>query len=130
MVEEILNKALKGYHLTTGRAMAHYNNSAQTKYTENLMKRYTEDLLLVHSDDAHDFTTEKVILKTEYGQTNPLRVKFTDKVRPKTLYTTFHHADSKLNHIFGDKSDELIMTAAFKSIQVDIIPVSDEVACS
>ncbi|HIP54161.1 MAG TPA: hypothetical protein EYH11_01665 [Sulfurimonas autotrophica] len=40
-----------------------------------------------------------------------LRVKFTNKVRPKTLYTTFHHADSKLNNIFGDKSDELILTA-------------------
>lgn len=101
--------------------MAHYNNSAQTKYTEKLMKRHTEDLLLVHEDDAADFTSEKVILKTEYGETNPLRVKFTDKVRPKTLYTTFHHADSKLNHIFGDKSDELIMTAAFKSIQVEVI---------
>jgi formate dehydrogenase major subunit len=129
MIEEIMNKSLKGYHLTTGRAMAHYNNSAQTKYTENLMKRYTEDLLLVHEDDAADFTTEKVILKTEFGQTNPLKIKFTDKVRPKTLYTTFHFADSKLNNIFGDKSDELIMTAAFKSIQVDIIPVSDAVAC-
>jgi formate dehydrogenase major subunit len=129
MIEEIMNKSLKGYHLTTGRAMAHYNNSAQTKYTENLMKRYTEDLLLVHEDDAADFTTEKVILKTEFGQTNPLKIKFTDKVRPKTLYTTFHFADSKLNNIFGDKSDELIMTAAFKSIQVEIVPVSDMVAC-
>jgi formate dehydrogenase major subunit len=121
MVEEITKKELKGYHLTTGRIMAHYNNSAQTKYTEKLMKKHTEDTLLVHEDDAADFTSEKVILKTPFGQTNPLRVKFTDKVQPKTLYTTFHHADSKLNHIFGDKSDELIMTAAFKSIQVEII---------
>jgi len=121
MVEEIRKKELKGYFLTTGRIMAHYNNSAQTKYTEKLMKKHTEDVLLVHEDDAADFTSEKVILKTQYGQTNPLRVKFTDKVKPKTLYTTFHHADSKLNHIFGDKSDELIMTAAFKSIQVEVI---------
>jgi len=45
------------------------------------------------------------------------------------MYTTFHYADSKLNNIFGDKSDELIMTAAFKSIQVEVIPVSDIVAC-
>ncbi|WP_373031120.1 molybdopterin oxidoreductase family protein [Sulfurovum sp.] len=125
MVEEIINKALKGYHLTTGRIMAHYNNSAQTKYTEKLMKKHTQDILLVHEDDAAEFSTEKVILKTEYGETNPLRVKFTDKVRPKTLYTTFHHADSNLNYIFGDKSDELIMTAAFKSIQVDVIPVGE-----
>jgi len=130
MVEEILNKALKGYHLTTGRTLAHYNNSAQTKYTESLMKRYEEDILLVHEDDAADFPTEKVMLKTEYGETNPIRVKFTDKVRPKTLYTTFHYAESKINTIFGDKSDELIMTAAFKSIQVEVIPVSDSIACS
>ena len=129
MVEEILNNKLKGYHLTTGRTMAHYNNSAQTKYSEKLMKKHTEDTLLVHKDDTADFTTAQVILKTEYGETNPLTVKFTDKVRPKTLYTTFHHADSKLNHIFGDKSDELIMTAAFKSLQVDIVPVEDVVAC-
>jgi len=40
--------------------LAHYNNSAQTKYTESLMKRYTEDLVLVHEDDAADFPTEKV----------------------------------------------------------------------
>lgn len=121
MVEEITKKALKGYYLTTGRIMAHYNNSAQTKYTEKLMKKHTEDTLLVYEGDAADFTSEKVILKSPYGQTNPLRVKFTDKVPPKTLYTTFHHADSKLNHIFGDKSDELIMTAAFKSLQVEIV---------
>jgi formate dehydrogenase major subunit len=121
MVEEITRKELQGYHLTTGRIMAHYNNSAQTKYTEKLMKRHTEDLLLAHPDDAEDFKTTKVILKTQYGETSPLTVKFTDKVRQKTLYTTFHHADSKLNHIFGDKSDELIMTAAFKSIQVEIV---------
>jgi formate dehydrogenase major subunit len=121
MLEEILNKKLKGYHLTTGRAMAHYNNSAQTKYTANLMKKYKEDILLVHEDDKADFTSAKVILKTEFGQTNPLTVKFSNKVRPKTLYTTFHYANSKLNHIFGDKSDVLIMTAAFKSIQVEVI---------
>ena len=121
MIEEIMNKELKGYHLTTGRALAHYNNSAQTKYTPSLMKRYTEDLLLVHEDDAQDFTSDQVILKTEFGQTNPLKIKFTNTVRPKTLFTTFHYADSKLNNIFGDKSDELIMTAAFKSIQVEVI---------
>ena len=130
MVEEILNKKLKGYHLTTGRIMAHYNNSAQTKYSEKLMKKHTEDTLLVHKDDAEDFPTSMVILKTQYGETNPLRVKFTDKVQPKTLYATFHHADSKLNHIFGDKSDELIMTAAFKSLQVEIITAADEVTCA
>ena len=123
MVEEIINKDLQGYHLTTGRTIAHYNNAAQTKRSEKLNKRYDEDILLVYEGDRADFPTEKVILKSEFGQTNPLTVSFTEKVQPKTLFCTFHHAGSKINNLFGDKSDELILTAAFKSVKVEILPV-------
>ncbi|MDO9266466.1 MAG: molybdopterin-dependent oxidoreductase [Sulfurimonas sp.] len=121
MIEEIVGKNLTGYYLTTGRTIAMYNNAAQTKQTPSLMERYSEDLLLVHEGDAHDFKSERVILKTEFGQTTPLKIKLTDKVQPKTLFVTFHHADSKINALFGDKSDELILTAAFKSIKVEVI---------
>jgi formate dehydrogenase major subunit len=123
MVEEIINKDLQGYHLTTGRTIAHYNNAAQTKRSEKLNKRYDEDILLVCEDDKADFMSEKVILRSEFGETNPLTVSFTQKVQPKTLFCTFHHARSKINNLFGDKSDELILTAAFKSIKVEIIPL-------
>ncbi|MBU0631837.1 molybdopterin-dependent oxidoreductase [bacterium] len=122
MVEEIINKDLTGYHLTTGRTIAHYNNAAQTSRSEKLNKRYDEDVLLVYEGDRADFPSEKVILKSEFGQTNPLTVSFTEKVQPKTLFCTFHHAKSKINNLFGDKSDELILTAAFKSVKVEIIP--------
>ena len=121
MIEEITEKKLTGYHLTTGRTIAHYNNAAQTKRSPTLNKRYDEDVLLVHEGDAADFTSDKVILKTEFGETTPLTIKLTDKVQPKTLFSTFHHAKSKINALFGDKSDELILTAAFKSIKVEVI---------
>ena len=121
MIEEITKKELSGYHLTTGRTIAHYNNASQTKRTPSLMGRYDEDILLVNEGDAADFTSERVILKTEHGQTTPLKVKLTNKVQPKTLFSTFHHADSRINALFGDKSDELILTAAFKSIKVEVI---------
>ena len=121
MVEEIINKKLSGYHLTTGRTLAQYNNASQTKRSEKLNSKYDEDILLVYEEDSADFTSEKVILKTEFGQTNPLTIKFTNKVQPKTLFATFHHAGSKINNLFGDKSDELILTAAFKSIKVEVI---------
>lgn len=121
MVQEIAQKKLTGYHLTTGRTIAQYNNASQTKRSEKLNKRYDEDILLVNENDAADFTSEKVILKTEFGETSPLLVKFTDKVQPKTLFCTFHHAKSKINHLFGDRCDELILTAAFKSIKVEVI---------
>jgi formate dehydrogenase major subunit len=121
MVQEITQKNLTGYHLTTGRTIAQYNNAAQTKRSESLNKRYSEDVLLVYEGDAADFTSQRVILKTEFGQTTPLTIKLTDKVQPKTLFVTFHHSDSKINALFGDKCDELILTAAFKSIKVEVI---------
>lgn len=121
MIEEILNKKLTGYYLTTGRTIAMYNNSAQTRQSESLVSRYSEDILLVCEEDASDFSSEKVILKTENGETTPLTVKFTDKIQPKTLFSTFHYAESNINALFGDASDELIMTAAFKSVKVEVI---------
>ncbi len=123
MVQELSEKRLVGYHLTTGRTLAQYNNASQTSRCEKLNKRYDETILLVNENDAADFSSEKVILKTPYGQSAPLTVKLTDKVQPKTLFCTFHHANSRINTLFGDRCDELILTAAFKSIKVEVINV-------
>ncbi len=123
MVQELSEKRLSGYHLTTGRTLAQYNNASQTSRCEKLNKRYDETILLVNENDAADFSSEKVILKTQYGESAPLVVKLTDKVQPKTLFCTFHHATSKINTLFGDRCDELILTAAFKSIKVEVINV-------
>jgi len=123
MVQELSEKRLAGYHLTTGRTLVQYNNASQTSRCEKLNKRYDETILLVNENDAADFSSEKVILKTPYGQSAPLVVKLTDKVQPKTLFCTFHHATSKINNLFGDRCDELILTAAFKSIKVEVINV-------
>jgi formate dehydrogenase major subunit len=123
MVQEILDNKLTGFYLTTGRTLAHYNNAAQTKRSDKLNDRYDEDTLLVSEADVEHFTTEKVILKSEYGETTPLTVKITDKIKPKTMFVTFHHAKSKINNLFGDARDELILTAAFKSIKVEVILV-------
>lgn len=121
MIQEMLDKTIDGFYLTTGRTTAMYNNSAQTKQTLSLMEKYGEDILLAHEDDARFFTSSQVILKSRNGQTMPLTVKLTDKVRPSTLFSTFHHASSHINALFGDESDELILTAAFKSIKVEVI---------
>ena len=126
MIQAILDSrfyidGLDGFYLTTGRTLAHYNNSAQTKQTAKLYNNHSEDTLLASVEDKGKFGT-KVILKTEYGETAVLNVKYTDKVKPRTLFTTFHHARSKINAIFGDEADELILTARFKSLRVTIIP--------
>ena len=126
VMELIENRTVEnGFYLTTGRTLAHYNNAAQTKASERLNKRYDEDILLVSEADEAAFPTEKAVLRTEHGTSAPLRVKITDKVLPGTLFATFHHATSRINALFGDKRDELILTAAFKSIKVQVEPYAN-----
>jgi formate dehydrogenase major subunit len=86
MVKELLEKSLSGYYLTTGRVLAQYNNASQTSRSPRLNKRYSEDVVLVSEEDAKEFKTEYVVLKTAHGQTAPLRIKVTDKIQPKTLF--------------------------------------------
>ena len=134
MVKEILDKrfynnSLNGYYLTTGRTLAHYNNSAQTKRSEKLLTKYEKDIVLAPIEDK-DKLGDYIILKTEYGETNVLPVKYTDKIKPKTLFSTFHHSSSRINAIFGDEADELIFTARFKSLKVNIILADTQIGCS
>ncbi|RUM72396.1 MAG: formate dehydrogenase, partial [Sulfurovum sp.] len=133
MMQQILDNnffdnTLKGYYLTTGRTLAQYNNASQTKKSDRLQSKYSEDILLAPQEDKEKLGN-RVILKSPYGETEALSVKYTDKVKTKTLFCTFHHANSRVNALFGDEADELIYTARFKSVQVDVIPVGDEVAC-
>ncbi len=130
MVEEILEgrfyrDAFEGYYLTTGRTLAHYNNAAQTKRSQRLETRYDEDLLLANPEEQERFG-ERVILRSEHGESEALRVVYSDGIRPRTLFCTFHHAKSRINALFGDESDELILTARFKSVRVEVIPVGEE----
>jgi len=134
MVQQILDKkfyddSLDGYYLTTGRTLTQYNNSAQTSQSPKLNKSYNEDILLASPEDEKRFG-DRVILRSEYGESEALKVKYSEKIKSKTLFVTFHHAKSRINALFGDEADELIMTARFKSIKVDVVPVGDEVACS
>jgi len=120
-IEKLLENR-ESFYLTTGRHLVHYNNGAQTKESEKLLKRYSEDILLINP--IHNFG-DRVILKSRYGETTPLKVKYTEKVKPFTLYTTFHFAKSRINYIFGDEADEKVKTARFKSVEVEVIKVSE-----
>ncbi|BBG64933.1 NAD-dependent formate dehydrogenase alpha subunit [Hydrogenimonas sp.] len=124
MVKELRSTGMgSGFYLTTGRTLAQYNNAAQTHRCEKLESRYGEDILLASEDDAKRLPgSEYVVLKSEYGESAPLRLKLTGKIKPGTLFVTFHHAKSKINYLFGDESDELILTAAFKSVKVEVLP--------
>jgi formate dehydrogenase major subunit len=110
----------KPFVLTTGRVLYQYNNGAQTKQTQDMMQLYPEDILEVSSKDKDFFTSERVILKSRYGQSAPLKITFNDSLKKGTLFTTFHHAKSKINFLFGDECDDMIHTARFKAVEVDV----------
>ena len=123
MLQEILDEKLAGYYLTTGRILAQYNNAAQTKRSPRLNEMHASDVIFAPLEAKEDFKSDRIILKTEHGQSAPIRVEYSNKIKPNTLYATFHYADSHINALFGDVCDELIMTARFKSLKVEVEPV-------
>jgi len=119
MVKELLKQNFNSFYLTTGRVLEHYNNAAQTKRSPKLLKRHSEDLLLVSEDDREFFEgREKVVLRSQYGVSKPLSFKITAHLKKGTFFTSFHHAKSNINFLFGDEADELTKTARFKSLKV------------
>ena len=122
MFKELLQKRDPHFYLTTGRIITHYNNAAQTKASQRLLKRHDEDILLVSEKDREFFAgRDRVILESKYGRSHPLRIKFTKALKRGTLYTTFHHAKSHINYLFGDEADEFVKTARFKSVKVKVL---------
>lgn len=120
--ELIKSKNYSDFYLTTGRILVHYNNAAQTKACDKLIKSHSEDILLASIEDEEFFeNSDYVVLKSEYGESRALRVKLSSTIKKGTLFTTFHHASSHINFLFGDECDEFVKTARFKSIKVEAL---------
>ncbi|NPA74013.1 MAG: molybdopterin-dependent oxidoreductase [Epsilonproteobacteria bacterium] len=120
MVEELIRGKEIRFYLTTGRAIAQYNNANQTGKSKTLTKRHKEDVLHISLEDKEYFKDAKyVVLSSKHGKTKPLKYKLTRKLKKGTMFCTFHHFESRINHLFGDESDELTKTALFKSVKVD-----------
>ncbi|WP_457625812.1 molybdopterin oxidoreductase family protein [Persephonella sp.] len=125
MPEELLDKkGFDGFYLTTGRNLIHYNNAAQTKECVSLISKIHTDTVFLSEEDRDILNSpEKVILRSAYGETEVLPVKFVNWLKKGTAYTTFHFAKSRINFLFGDEADIFVKTARFKSVKVKIIPV-------
>ncbi len=134
MVEELVEGSFKpsenSYrYLTTGRILTQYNNSAQTAKSPRLEKRYAEDIVMANPADEEKFG-DKVLLRSRYGESEALSVKYSDTIREGTIFSTFHYAQSGINRLFGDERDELVDTACFKSLKVEVIALGEEFGCS
>lgn len=119
-VEELLEKGKNDFYLSTGRILEHYNNAVQTKESGRLLELHSTDTLLVSVDDEVFNGVKTVKLSSPYGESAELPIKQTKKIKKGTIFTTFHHPESKINFLFGDEADELIKTARFKSVKVEV----------
>ncbi len=110
--------------LTTGRILSQYNVGAQTRRTEN-SRWHDEDHLDIHPHDAEERGIAEgdwVGIASRAGET-VLRARFTEKMQPGVVYTTFHHPGSGANVITTDSSDWATNCPEYKVTAVQVSPV-------
>lgn len=111
--------------LTTGRILSQYNVGTQTRRTANSLW-HPEDRLEIHPEDAKArgiADGEPVTITSRFGSTR-LRAKFSQRVNPGVVYTTFHHAKSKANVLTSDLSDWATNCPEYKVTAVEVARVA------
>ncbi len=111
--------------LTTGRILSQYNVGTQTRRTANSLW-HPEDRLEIHPEDAKSrgiADGELVTVTSKFGSTR-LRAKFSQRVNPGIVYTTFHHAQSKANVLTSDLSDWATNCPEYKVTAVEVARVA------
>ncbi len=107
--------------LTTGRILSHYNVGAQTRRTDNVAW-HAEDRLDMHPHDA-EFRGIRdgdwVALTSRAGETT-LRVRYSDRMQPGVVYTTFHHAVTGANVVTTEFSDWATNCPEYKVTAVEV----------
>ncbi|MBW2373087.1 MAG: formate dehydrogenase subunit alpha [Deltaproteobacteria bacterium] len=100
--------AVEGYPycLVTGRVLDHYNVGSMTRRTPNV-ELEPDDRLEIHPDDAKRegiADGAAVSLESRWGATCvPARI--TSRVRPGTLFLSFHFPETHANRLTGSQRD-------------------------
>jgi formate dehydrogenase major subunit len=111
--------------LTTGRILSQYNVGTQTRRTPN-KKWHPEDRLEISREDAEARGIrdgEWVQLTSRFGTTK-LRAQFSRRVNAGVVYTTFHHAKSRVNCVTSDLSDWATNCPEYKVTAVEVARVA------
>ena len=86
--------------------MSQYNVGVQSRRTKNNIW-HSEDILEINPFDAESRGINEgdyVSLQSRKGATR-LKAKFSDKLQPGVVYTTFHHPETEANVITTEFSD-------------------------
>jgi len=111
--------------LTTGRILSQYNAGTQTRRTAN-SQWHPEDVLEISAADAQARGIrdgERVQVSSRFG-TAQLKAAYSERVNPGVVYTTFHHAESRVNALTSDCSDWATNCPEYKVTAVEVLRVA------
>jgi formate dehydrogenase major subunit len=111
--------------LTTGRILSQYNVGAQTRRTANQIW-HDEDKLDIHPHDAEQRGINEgdwVGVRSRAGET-VLRARFSERIQPGVVYTTFHHPFSGANVVTTELSDWATNCPEYKVTAVQVTRVT------
>jgi len=111
--------------LTTGRILSQYNVGTQTRRTAN-SRWHPEDQLEICTEDAQARGIRDgdwVQVSSRYGATQ-LRARLSQRVNQGIVYTTFHHAKSRVNVLTSDISDWATNCPEYKVTAVEVMRVA------
>jgi assimilatory nitrate reductase catalytic subunit len=115
-------------YLTTGRVMSHYLTGVQTRKSPALAARNVESFMEIHPTTAMKFQIQDqslVRIESRRGSV-VVRSKWSDAIRPDTIFVPFHWADSQnINLLVSKKLDPACKMPGFKVSVVNVSPVSD-----
>ncbi|MBL43047.1 MAG: formate dehydrogenase subunit alpha [Rhodospirillaceae bacterium] len=116
--------------LTTGRVLSQYNVGVQSRRTKNNIW-YSEDILEINPFDAESRGIndgDYISLQSRKGATK-LKAKFSNKLQPGVVYTTFHHPETEANVITTEFSDWATNCPEYKvtAVEVRLSNYKDEV---
>ena len=107
--------------LTTGRILSQYNVGTQTRRTAN-SRWHAEDVLEISAHDANSRGIrhgDGVWLSSRYGATQ-LTAHISERVNTGLVYTTFHHAETRVNVVTSDLSDWATNCPEYKVTAVEV----------
>lgn len=114
-------------HLTTGRVMSHYLTGVQTRRSPALAARNFESYLEIHPTTAVNYLIpDESLVKVESRRGSIIvRSKYSETIRPDTVFVPFHWADSQnVNILVGADLDPVCRMPGFKLSAVKISPLN------
>lgn len=106
--------------------MSHYLTGVQTRKSSSLSARNFESYMEIHPNTARKYDIQdQSLVKIESKQGSIIvRSKWSDTIRPDTVFVPFHWADSQnVNCLVSEKLDPTCRMPGFKVSAVKIAPV-------